>query len=392
MSKLRPVPLQFRDPAQPGNPAYLRDAAQPRRAADRRKSLRLLSALALCLHLVSAGSNCFAAVTVVSEASGDLNGDGRADEAKILQDGQSSTLVISFRGAEDKLKKVTESATATMLPQGPSGGQPSVEINKGVLLVEHYCGARQRYEFTHKYQWRKGQWLLIGYTGSTNDANTPDSAQRVDINFVTGEVATSFINGSKKRSERFLEIRAPHIVATQPAITDWSVPRIVLRPLTKTAPALATQAVANDKQLFIKVQYDPPGKDAPREMFLQTADNKMLQPIKVKTSPYGYTIGSFDLSAPEMQAATAKVTDWSSEKPYQVLRLSLVVPGEKASAGGARGGSGGRGGSVRAGATSTARPDVGAILLSDSHEPLTLKDIDVQNQPLPHPFIYELPN
>lgn len=355
------------------------------RFARQAQSLRLLSALALCLQLVSA-SNCLAAATVVSEATGDLNGDGRADEAKILQDGQSSTLVISFRGADGKLKKVTENNTATMLPQGPSGGQPSVEINKGVLLVEHYCGARQRYEFTHKYQWRKGQWLLIGYTGSTNDANTTDSAQRVDINFVTGEVATSFINGSKKRSERFLEIRAPRIVAAQPGITDWSVPRIVLRPLTKTAPALATQAVANDKLLFIKVQYDPPGKEAPKKMFLQTADGKQIQPVKVETSAYGYTVGSFDLSAPELKAAAAKVTDWSSEKPFQVLRLSLVVPDEKPSGSVVHGAGG-----ARAGAISTARPDVGAILLSDSHEPLTLKDIDVLNQPLPHPFIYQLP-
>ncbi len=313
--------------------------------------------------------------TVVSQATGDLNGDGRPDQVKVMQNGEVSRLVISVRGADGKLQKAAESDTATMLACGPSGGTPSVNIAKGVLQVGQYCGSRQRYDFSYKYQWRNKKWLLIGFTCDTNDANAAASSQKIDINFVTGEVAASFVNGSKKKSERFLEVRAPYVKATQPAITDWSVPRIVLRPLTKTAPAIATQAVFNDNQLFIKVECDPPSQAVPKKISLITADHKTVAPTAIETSAYGYAVARFDLHSPEIKAAAAKVTDWSSEHPHQVLRLTLQV--EPADGDAAK--------------INTSRTSTGAILLSKAHEPLTLSDIDVQDQPLPHPFIYPFP-
>lgn len=320
--------------------------------------------------------------TVVSRATGDLNGDSRPDQAEVRQNGEVSRLVILVRTADGKLQKAAESDTATMLSCGPSGGIPTVTIARGVLQVGQYCGSRQRYDFAYKYQWRNKKWLLIGFTCNTNDANAAASSQKIDINFVTGEVAAGFVNGNKKKSERFLEVRAPYIKAVQPGITDWSVPRIVLRPLTKTAPAIATQAVFNDNQLFIKVECDPPGKAVPNKISLVTADRKTVAPTAVETSAYGYAVARFDRHAPELKAAAAKVTDWSSEHPHQVLRLSLQIdPPDAAPTKPA----------VAAKPITTARTSTGAILLSKAHEPLTLSDIDVQEQPLPHPFIYPFP-
>lgn len=313
--------------------------------------------------------------TVISQAKGDLNGDGRPDEARISANEESSNLEILLRGADGKLKKSAESATATMLRCGPSGGQPSVEIKKGVLHVNHYCGARQRYEYTHKYQWRKNKWLLIGYTAVSTDSNAANRFQKIDINFVTGEVQASYADQGPTTSSRFLEIRAPHIVAPRPGITDWSVPRIVLRPLTKTLPAVAAQAVYSDSKLFVRVQCDPPRKDFPKRLTLWTEDKKEIAPSSVETNPYGYILATFDLKSPSIKKAVAKVEDATSLTPHQVLRLTVQIePEDKTQP-----------------PITTAAPQTGAILLSKSHEPLALTDINIEEGPMPHPFIYTLP-
>jgi hypothetical protein len=315
----------------------------------------------------------------MSQAEGDLNGDGRADAALIAtftdpkRDEQLCRLVIAFRESNNTFKVATTSDTAVMCSCGPSSGMPVVHIKKGVLTVSHYCGSRERYEFFHKYAWRDGKLLLIGFTANTNDTLRLDQSQGVDINFVTGEVETQLLNGKDKRNERFLEIRAPRITAAQPGVTDWAVPRIVLRPLKPGSSAIATQAVYNNEKLFIRVQFDPPSKQAPFKANLVTAAGKAITPLSSETSPYGYLLLTYSLAAPDVKAAMQKVTDWSSEDPHRVLRLSLNVQPDKNSPA----------------SISTARSAPGAILLSRSHEPLTLKDIDVREGTLAHPFVYK---
>lgn len=336
--------------------------------------LAMLTSNSLEAH--ASGGNRLTPVTPISEATGDLNGDGRPDKAVIVPAGESAKLMIMLQGKDGKYKLAAESSKAVMAACGPSGGIPTVTIKQGVLSVGHYCGSRSRYEFTHKYQWRQNKWLLIGFTGETVDTAIPDSTQKIDINFVTGDVEDFHFKGKQKHSEHFLEVRAPHIVAPTPTITDWSVPRIVLRPLSKSAPAIATQAVFNDKQLFIRVQCDPPGSTLPKKIWLTTADNKTIQPSAIEPSPtYGYVLAKFDLTAPLMKSAATKVTDWSSDKAHKVLRLTLQVdPGDSTPV------------------LSTSRTHAGAILLSNAHEPLTLTDIDVENGSLPHPFMYAFPD
>lgn len=318
--------------------------------------------------------------TLVSEAVGDLNNDGKPDAAVVAalkdKDGVAvgSKLVVALRGPDGRLKVAASSGTATMSACGPSGGEPSVEINKGVLTVGHYCGARERYQFNHKYQWRQNKWLLIGYTGDTYDSTAPDVSQNIDINLVTGEVEAGMTLPNSKTSERFLEIRSASIGNAQPAITDWSVPRIVIRPKTKDSPAIAIQALHNKKLLFIKVQCDPPTElIKPDQIALLDAKGKVVPATKKESSPYGYALLTYDLTAPPISKSSAHVEEWSALNPPRLLRLTLAVKD-------------------KSGDATTARKSTGAILLSNAKEPLTLNNIDVAEGPLVHPFIFKLPN
>lgn len=319
---------------------------------------------------------------IVCTADGDLNGDGKPDAVLIAvyddekKGSAASRLIVALRDTTSgALRVAEESDTASMPACGPAGGPATLSIKKGVLLVHQECGSRTRYSFTYKYQLRKEKWLLIGYEASKFDSMAPAATSSVDVNFVTGEVAATLIEDGKARSsERFLEIRAPRIQTTGPGITDWAVPRIVIRPLTKTAPAIATQAVYNNKHLFIRVQYDPPSKSTPFRVTLLDAHDKPIPAVDSAVTPYGYILQSYDLSAPQIKAATVPVQDWAAA-PDTFLHLTLEVQPEE-----------GMAATVR-----TSRKSPGAVLLSGSHEPIALDNINVEQDPMPHPFVFKLP-
>jgi hypothetical protein len=319
---------------------------------------------------------------MVSTADGDLNGDGKQDAALVAvyedeKQGLSvSRLIVALRDGQSSLLHVAEeSDTATMVACGPAGSPPSLSIKKGVLLVHQECGSKTHYSFTYKYQLRKEKWLLIGYEAQKYDSMAPAASSTIDINFVTGEVAAALYEEHKpKVTERFLELRAPRIITTGPGITDWAVPRIVIRPLTKAAPAIATQAVYNNKHLFIRVQYDPPSKLTPFKVSLSDAKGKIVPFVDSAVTPYGYILQSYDLSTPQMKAAIVPTQDWAAQADT-IMHLTLEVqPDEFAPA------------TVR-----TSRKSPGAVLLSGSHEPIALDNINIEQDPMPHPFMFKLP-
>jgi hypothetical protein len=319
--------------------------------------------------------------TIISTADGDLNKDGKPDAAVVakFEDDKVrvSRLIVALRDPACGLLQVAEeSDTASMISCGAAGSPPALSIKNNVLLVQQECGSRTRFDFTHKYQLRKGKWLLIGFEGKKVDTMAPSFASTIDVNFVTGEVAAALLeDGRPKKSERFLEIRASRIQTTGPGITDWAVPRIVIRPLTKTASAIATQAVYNNKHLFIRTQYDPPGKATPHRVSLLDSAGKTIAPLDSAVTPYGYFLESYDLSSPDLKKAVVPVTDWFALEGDTVMRLTLEVQPDAESPAVVR----------------TSRKSPGAVLLSRSHEPIALDNINVETDPLPHPFLFKLP-
>jgi hypothetical protein len=319
---------------------------------------------------------------IISTADGDLNDDDKQDGAvvAVYEDAKQgvsvSRLIVALRDAHSGMLHVAEeSDTATMVACGPAGSPPHLSIKKGVLLLHQECGSKTHYSFTYKYQLRKEKWLLIGYEAQKYDSMAPAASSTIDVNFVTGEVAAALYEENKpKVSERFLEVRAPRIITTGPGITDWAVPRIVIRPLTKSASAIATQAVYNNKHLFIRVQYDPPSKLTPFKVSLADSHGKTVPFVDSAVTPYGYILQSYDLATPQMKAAIVPTQDWVSQADV-LMHLTLEVqPDETAPA-----------------AVRTSRKSAGAVLLSGSHEPIALDNINIEQDPMPHPFIFKVP-
>jgi hypothetical protein len=319
---------------------------------------------------------------LVATADGDLDGDNKPDAALVTtyRDPRSgvtiSRLSVALRDANGALKIADDSDSATLATCGSSSPVTTLAIKNRVLLVHQECNAKMRFNFTYKYQLRKEKWLLIGYEASKVDNMAPTASSAIDVNFVTGEVAATLYEDSKvKASERFLEIRAPRINTTGPGITDWAVPRIVVRPLTKTESAIATQAVYNNKYLFIRVQYDPLTKTTPSRVSLVDGSGKVIPPVESAVTPYGYVLASYDLASAQMKKSEVQTQDWQAMPPDELMHVTLEVQADAEDPAVVR----------------TSRKSPGAVLLSRSHEPIALDNINVETDPMPHPFVFKLP-
>lgn len=319
---------------------------------------------------------------LVATADGDLDGDNKPDAAVVAtyKDPRTgvtvSRLCVALRDASGMLRVADDSDTATLATCGSGFPLTTLAIKNRVLSVRQECNAKLRFSFSCKYQWRKEKWLLIGYEATKVDNMAPNATSAVDVNFVTGEVAATLFEDNKvKASERFLEIRAPRINTTGPGITDWAVPRIVLRPLTKTESAIATQAVYNGKYLFVRVQYDPLTKTTPARVSLVDSNGKMIPPVESAVTPYGYILASYDLESPQMKKAIVPTQDWQATPPDELMHVTLEVQGAAEDSALVR----------------TSRKSPGGVLFSRSHEPIALDNINVETDPMPHPFVFRLP-
>lgn len=312
---------------------------------------------------------------VESMSTGDLNKDGLADAALILTieaNGGGGVaqrkLVVALKKKDGGYEKSVESDKALVLSCGPSGGIPSLEIKKGVVIVFHYCGSRTRYEYYHKYQLRKGQWILIGYTASTYDTIDPDSQQTIDVNTMTGDVSYTCVTGKKTVKERVLELWAAPISADEPSPSDWGAPAVRLSGSdAQGSPTATLQAVHSNKRLFIKAQLDGDKQLTASDVCLIDARGHVIPPESSRATIYGYIINSYELHSGPLKDLISKQSSGSNEA---VLRLSVDVK------------------SHTNGSLSTkGKKNPGAIFLSKNKGAPELKDVDVRDGDPVHPFL-----
>lgn len=304
---------------------------------------------------------------VDSLATGDLNRDGKPDAAIIVSVGEGMAadarkLIVALY-KKDGYEKVIESDKATMLGCGPSGSTPTVQIHRGTVIVGHYCGARERYEYLHKYQLRNGRWILIGYTASAYDTLDLDSKQYVDVNTLTGEVSSNRSSGKGSVSERLLELWAAPISTDEPSPSDWGAPAVRLASDDKKS-VVTLQAVHSRNKLFIKAQLENEKALSGDHVRLTDGKGHVIQPDTSRSTIYGYVVNSYDFSSNPLKELIA-----GNANDEHVLRLSVNV---KTSDGVAL--------------TTEGKKRPGAIFLSKSKGAPDLKDVDVRDGDPVHPF------
>jgi hypothetical protein len=149
----------------------------------------------------------------------DLNNDGRADAAFVISHGGSESagaedlavkhvLVLALRDSDGKLHRSMVSDSAVL--DGDEGGVfgdpfDDLTIDKGTVVISHYGGSRDRWNFTHRYRFQNGRWSLIGLSLGHTDTLDLEHYDDQDINLSTGLVKASEKGGYEdepKKPER----------------------------------------------------------------------------------------------------------------------------------------------------------------------------------------------
>jgi len=136
----------------------------------------------------------------------DLDGNGTADLAVVTELAPSAVpggapgsgnrefgprrLLIFLADSEGMLRLVTEAPKAVL--SGADGGvfgDPLAGLHivgARTLVVEHYGGSNERWSISQKFQYRSGEFYLVGQT--TGDMDLRDgSSSAVDTNLLTGD-------------------------------------------------------------------------------------------------------------------------------------------------------------------------------------------------------------
>ena len=82
-----------------------------------------------------------------------------------------------------------------------------MKIVKGVLVVNHYGGSRDRWRLKHTYRYQDNDWYLIGRTKNVVDTLTGESHKK-DENLNTGKVIVESRGATGKKS-RSVDIVKP---------------------------------------------------------------------------------------------------------------------------------------------------------------------------------------
>ena len=77
-------------------------------------------------------------------------------------------------------------------------------------MINHYGGSRDRWAYTDRFMWLKGQWRHTGTTSTNTDTLDPDFLERRDHNLLTGLV----IHTKGRRSWQTRQPKPPCTLAT----------------------------------------------------------------------------------------------------------------------------------------------------------------------------------
>jgi hypothetical protein len=132
--------------------------------------------------------------TKLKEAKGDLDKDNQ-DEMVIVYDTKKGTelgterqLHIFKRGGNGWT--LWHKSIGAVLPSEHGGmmGDPfeGIKIERGAIVIHHYGGSKDKWNYTHRYRYQNGVWELIGAT--INFGAPCETRENYDYNLVTGKI------------------------------------------------------------------------------------------------------------------------------------------------------------------------------------------------------------
>jgi hypothetical protein len=150
----------------------------------------------------------------------DLNGDGKPDAAFVISHGGISepghdqpvvvkhVLVLALRGADGKLhRSIVSDAAVLDGDEGGAFGDPfdSLVIENDTVAIMHYGGSNDRWNYTHRYRYQSGQWMLVGLDFGNTESTNPEHFDSHSINLLTGGADAS------ERSEDAVRLKKPEV-------------------------------------------------------------------------------------------------------------------------------------------------------------------------------------
>lgn len=130
----------------------------------------------------------------LAEVNGDLDKDDIDEKVFVFdtpEEGDLGTIReirIYLKGIKGwKLWYKTKNAVLSSQHGGMMGDPfQELKIERGCIVINHFGGSRQKWEYTHRYRYQKGDWKLIGATAVANDACKV--VEIFDYNLASGKV------------------------------------------------------------------------------------------------------------------------------------------------------------------------------------------------------------
>ncbi len=114
-------------------------------------------------------------------------------------------LLILVQDAHHLFHKAAVAEKLLLCPScfGMMGDSADIQIEKGVLIVEHFTGSRETQNMVQRFRQddKSGRFLLIGEDVATNDRLTLDGTRK-SSNFLTGEQIDEVFKKNKSVSSK----------------------------------------------------------------------------------------------------------------------------------------------------------------------------------------------
>ncbi len=136
---------------------------------------------------------------MLREATGDLDRDGQAEKVFVLNTGEigemgEERILLIFKVMQDDWKLMHQ-AKGAVLPSEHGGvfGDPfqSIKIDNGTIVLVHFGGSRDQWNYTHRFRLQNKKWELID--AKVQNEAACERTELFDYNLSTGKVKHQYV-------------------------------------------------------------------------------------------------------------------------------------------------------------------------------------------------------